>query len=32
VWALAQSSEDEHRSLVTAKRALSEYNDDLVFF
>jgi len=30
VWALAQSRGDGHRSLVTPKRVLSEYND-LIF-
>jgi len=30
VWASAQSSEDGHRSLVTSKRALSEYNEGLI--
>jgi len=32
VWALAQSREDGHRSLVTPERVLSEYNEDLIFF
>jgi len=32
VWALAQSHGDGHRSLVTPKRILSEYNEDLIFF
>jgi len=32
VWALAQSRRDGHRSLVTPKRVLSEYNEDLIFF
>jgi len=27
VWALAQSREDGHRSLVTPERVLSEYNE-----
>jgi len=31
VWALAQSREDGHRSLVTPERVLSEYNEDLIF-
>jgi len=31
VWALAQSRGDGHRSLVTPKRVLSEYNEDLIF-
>jgi len=31
VWALAQSRRDGHRSLVTPKRVLSEYNEDLIF-
>jgi len=30
VWALVQSCEDGHRSLVTPKRVLSEYNKDLI--
>jgi len=30
VWALAQSRGDGHRSLVTPKRELSEYNEDLI--
>jgi len=29
VWALAQSRENGHRSLVTPERVLSEYNKDL---
>jgi len=32
VWALTQSRGDEHRLLVTPKRVLSEYNEDLIFF
>jgi len=32
VWALAQSRGDGHCSLVTPKRVLSEYNEDLIFF
>jgi len=32
VWALAQSRGDGHRSLVTPKRVLNEYNEDLIFF
>jgi len=32
VWTLAQSCGDGHRSLVTHKRVLSEYNEDLIFF
>jgi len=30
VWALAQSREDGHRSLVTPEGVLSEYNEDLI--
>jgi len=30
VWALAQSHGDGHRSLVTSKRVLSEYTEDLI--
>jgi len=30
VWTLAQSRGDEHRLLVTPKRVLSEYNEDLI--
>jgi len=30
VWALVQSRGDEHRSLVTPERVLSEYNKDLI--
>jgi len=32
VWALAQSGEVGHRSLVIPERKLSEYNKDLIFF
>jgi len=32
VWALAQSREDGHRSLVTLERVLSECNEDLIFW
>jgi len=31
VWALAQSRGDEHFSLVTPERVLSEYNENLIF-
>jgi len=31
VWALAQSLEDGHRTLVTLERILSECNEDLFF-
>jgi len=31
VWALAQSRGDGHRSLVTPKRVLCEYNKHLIF-
>jgi len=30
VWALAQSRGDEHCSLVTPERVISEYNKDLI--
>jgi len=30
VWAMAQSCGDEHRSLVTPERVLSEYNEDFL--
>jgi len=30
VWALAQSRRKRHRSLVTPKMVLSEYNEDLI--
>jgi len=32
VWALEQSCGDRHRSLVSPKRVLSEYNEDLIFY
>jgi len=32
VWALAQGCGVGHRSLVTLKRVLSEYNEDFIFF
>jgi len=32
VCILAQSRGDEHHSLVTPERVLSEYNEDLIFF
>jgi len=32
IWGLAQSRGDEHRSLVTPERVLSEYNEDLIIF
>jgi len=31
VWALAQSRGDEHRSLMTPGRVLSQYNENLIF-
>jgi len=31
VWTLAQSRRDKHRSLVTPKRLLSKYNEDLFY-
>jgi len=32
IWALTQSREDGHRSLLTLEKVLSEYNKDLIFF
>jgi len=32
VWALAQSRRIGHRSLMTPKRVLSKYNEDLISF
>jgi len=32
VWSLAQNRRDEHRSLVTPERVLSEYNEDFILF
>jgi len=32
VWALVQSRGDGHRTLVTPERALSDYNEDFIFF
>jgi len=31
-WVLVKSFGDGHRSLVTLERALSEYNEDLIFW
>jgi len=31
-WALAQIRGVGHRSLVTPKKVLGEYNEDLIFF